>query len=269
MEAEDVRGQTELVFTHPEPTLVEVAVQSVCLEPTNHHPVLALCGEGLTREEQDRLTALLREWSTMFVAHGENFGWTSAVLHQIPTGDAPPVWERHRPIPPSLYAELRDLFSRYAVAVPTRDQSAVTTAKALWEAFVQTCGYPERFLSDQGGAFESELWPGQPVYSVRPEGKDGPIRTLDRNNLRPCPDGLQESPLPTATEPQVELEVPEPFLPLWWPLWNLRSPVVQEVLEPVASVPAEQTDRAFVCSKYFATTPRREKPKLLSSFLEV
>lgn len=39
----------------------------------------------------------------------------------------------------------------------------------------------------------SQLRPGQPVYIVHPEGKDGPIRTLHRNNLRPCPDGLQNS----------------------------------------------------------------------------
>lgn len=107
--AEDVRGQTELVFTHPEPTVVEVAVQSVCTEPTEDHPVLPLQGEGLMKKEQERLAALLRKWSTVFAAHEDDFGRTSAVLHQIPTGDAPPVRERHRPIPPSLYAELRSL----------------------------------------------------------------------------------------------------------------------------------------------------------------
>lgn len=47
---------------------------------------------------------------------------------------------------------ITDLFSRYAVAVPTQDQSAITTAKALWEAFIHSFGCPERFLSDRGGA---------------------------------------------------------------------------------------------------------------------
>ena len=35
----------------------------------------------------------------------------------------------------------------------------------------------------------SQLNVDQPVYVVRPEGKDGPTRTLYRNNLRPCPGG--------------------------------------------------------------------------------
>ena len=50
-----------------------------------------------------------------------------------------------------------DLFSRYTVAVPTRDQTTHTMVKALWGAFIQTFGFPERILSDRGGAFESEL----------------------------------------------------------------------------------------------------------------
>ncbi|KAJ8254743.1 hypothetical protein GJAV_G00196890 [Gymnothorax javanicus] len=91
VDAEDVRGQSELVFTHPEPTVVEVAVQSVDTKPTEDHPALALQGEGLTKEEQDRLATLLRKWSTVFAADEDDFGRTSAVLHRIPTGEAPPV----------------------------------------------------------------------------------------------------------------------------------------------------------------------------------
>lgn len=52
---------------------------------------------------------------------------------------------------------ITDVFSRYAFAVPTRDQSALTTAKALWKNVIQVFGCPERIHSDQGGAFESEL----------------------------------------------------------------------------------------------------------------
>lgn len=39
----------------------------------------------------------------------KDFGQTSAVLHSIPTGSAPPRQECCRPIPPSLYSELKGL----------------------------------------------------------------------------------------------------------------------------------------------------------------
>lgn len=41
VDAADVRDQAELVFTHPEPTVVEVAVQSVGTMTAEDHPVLA------------------------------------------------------------------------------------------------------------------------------------------------------------------------------------------------------------------------------------
>ncbi|KAJ8006746.1 hypothetical protein DPEC_G00110420 [Dallia pectoralis] len=36
----------------------------------------------------------------------------------------------------------------------------------------------------------AQVQPGHPVYSIRPEGKNGPTRTIHRNNLRHCPAGL-------------------------------------------------------------------------------
>ncbi|CAJ1087311.1 unnamed protein product [Xyrichtys novacula] len=50
-----------------------------------------------------------------------------------------------------------DLFTRYAWAVPTRDQTAETTVKALWTQIIQPFGCPARFHSDQGPNFESGL----------------------------------------------------------------------------------------------------------------
>ena len=50
-----------------------------------------------------------------------------------------------------------DLFTRYAWALPTRDQTAHTTVQALWSRIIQPFGCPARFHSDRGPSFESAL----------------------------------------------------------------------------------------------------------------
>ncbi|XP_068122518.1 uncharacterized protein [Hyperolius riggenbachi] len=50
-----------------------------------------------------------------------------------------------------------DHFTKFAVAIPTRDQTAVTAAKHLWNDFIQTYGCPQRIHSDQGPCFKSRL----------------------------------------------------------------------------------------------------------------
>uniref|UniRef100_A0A3B3DC26 Integrase catalytic domain-containing protein n=1 Tax=Oryzias melastigma TaxID=30732 RepID=A0A3B3DC26_ORYME len=50
-----------------------------------------------------------------------------------------------------------DLFTYFAWAIPTRDQTAQTTVKALWSHIIQPFGCPARFHSDQGPNFESDL----------------------------------------------------------------------------------------------------------------
>uniref|UniRef100_A0A3B3DWZ3 Gypsy retrotransposon integrase-like protein 1 n=1 Tax=Oryzias melastigma TaxID=30732 RepID=A0A3B3DWZ3_ORYME len=53
---------------------------------------------------------------------------------------------------------MTDLFSKYAQAIPTRDQSAATTARTVYNNWIQKFGCPERILSDRGAAFESSLF---------------------------------------------------------------------------------------------------------------
>ncbi|XP_063952150.1 uncharacterized protein K02A2.6-like [Lytechinus pictus] len=52
---------------------------------------------------------------------------------------------------------ITDHFTKLAVAVPTRDQTARTTAYAFWKHFVMVYGYPQRVHTDQGANFMSKL----------------------------------------------------------------------------------------------------------------
>ena len=52
---------------------------------------------------------------------------------------------------------ITDHFSRYAKAIPTKNQTARTTARLLFDNFVVHYGFPARIHSDQGQTFVSNL----------------------------------------------------------------------------------------------------------------
>ena len=52
---------------------------------------------------------------------------------------------------------ITDHFTKYAVAVPTKNQSAKTTADALFHNFIVHYGFPKRLHSDQGATFQSKI----------------------------------------------------------------------------------------------------------------
>ncbi|KAF3858975.1 hypothetical protein F7725_021374 [Dissostichus mawsoni] len=67
-----------------------------------------------------------------------------------------------------------------------------------------------------------QLRPGLPVFQIRPEGKEGPIKTIHRNHLRPCPFDPPEVP---HHAPEIETNpiFPNLLLPRPLTLWPHKS----------------------------------------------
>ena len=119
-----------------------------------------------------RTLSLLRErffWPSMqYVNNCQNYLKRKATPHVAPLQPIianQPIESVHMDFlsiePPKGNIEnvlvITDHFTRYAQAYPSKTQTAQATAKLLWENFIRYYGFPEKFLSDQGRNFESEL----------------------------------------------------------------------------------------------------------------
>lgn len=108
-----VREGTDVSLTEVSPGVVEVGVvqagwgqdsgEADKLTSTLSH------SDHLSGEQQHQFNQLLAKWRHVFSAHEEDYGHTDIAKHHIPTGDAAPIRERFRPLPPTLYKEMRTL----------------------------------------------------------------------------------------------------------------------------------------------------------------
>ena len=113
VDAADVRGSRDLSLSLSEDGTVEVALVSAeeeGLTRTLPEEMQALADrDDLPGGQREELQAMLMKWMKVFATHDEDFGQTDVVQHQIHTGDAAPIRERHRPLPPSMYKEMKTL----------------------------------------------------------------------------------------------------------------------------------------------------------------
>lgn len=63
--------------------------------------------EGLTPAQFERLAELLSKHREVFSKDDQDYGYTTAVVHDIATGEAPPIKQRHRRIPPQIFQEVK------------------------------------------------------------------------------------------------------------------------------------------------------------------
>ena len=64
-------------------------------------------GVDLSPDQRAQLTSLLAKYHAVFASSDEDYGRTGVVQHHIKTGQAPPIRERYRQIPPHLYKDVR------------------------------------------------------------------------------------------------------------------------------------------------------------------
>jgi transposase InsO family protein len=127
---------------------------------------------------RDRTIALIRSrfyWPGMFQdVERRVAGCRSCILRKAPNqGERAPLVNIHSCQPMELVCidflslepsggyenvlVITDHFTKYALAVPTKNQTAKTTAKVLFNHLVVHYGVPEKIHSDQGRNFESDI----------------------------------------------------------------------------------------------------------------
>ncbi len=139
--------------------------------------IMVGCHDKVGHQGRDRTVSLVRErfyWNTLYKDVNSYVAKCPRCLRRKSTGDKAPM----QPIYVSQPMELvhmdflqiepfkgnvenvlgvTDHFTRYAKAYPSKSQTARATAKLLWDNFIVHYGFPEKFISDQGRNFESQL----------------------------------------------------------------------------------------------------------------
>ncbi|KAG5265670.1 hypothetical protein AALO_G00245010 [Alosa alosa] len=109
LERDDVQAPNQLVLRRETEAVVEVDVRPVSGSLPTCLDTLLQGADGLTPPQSGQLRGVLEHWQKVFSQSEEDHGRTEAVYHTIPTGDAAPIRQRYRPVPPNLYNELRTL----------------------------------------------------------------------------------------------------------------------------------------------------------------
>lgn len=92
--------------------------------PSVHEQIDALEVTGLSAEEQGRVRALLKDYSSVFSAHDGDLGCTNLVTHDIPLLDDTPVKQRYRRIPPSEYEAAKEHIHKLLEAQIIKESSS-------------------------------------------------------------------------------------------------------------------------------------------------
>ena len=152
-------------------------IQQLVLPKVYHRTVLQALHNDVGHPGRDRTISLIRErfyWPRMTA---EIEKWTSecrrCLLRKSPTNNRAPLVNIVTTYPLELvcmdYLTLEpakgvgnvlvitDHYTKYALAVATKNQTAKTTAEAFYEHFITHYGIPTRIHSDQGANFESEI----------------------------------------------------------------------------------------------------------------
>ena len=135
------------------------------------------CHDQVGHLGRDRTLSLLRErfyWPSLYkdaIEHLDSCRKCKLRKSRVPRAELVPI-QASRPMEPVHLDYLclepckgqvenvlvvTDHFTRYAQAFPTKSQTAKATAKVLWHNFICHYGFPEKFISDQGRKFESQL----------------------------------------------------------------------------------------------------------------
>lgn len=63
--------------------------------------------QGLSNAQCHKLKELLGKHQGVFWKSDLDLGYTTSVTHSIPTGDAPPIKQRHRCVPPQIFQQFK------------------------------------------------------------------------------------------------------------------------------------------------------------------
>lgn len=87
---------------------VETALTQAEGGETEQLPVpVQLSLEGLSPIQCHKLRDVLAKYQDVFSKSDSDFGYTTSVNHSIPIGDAPPIKQWHRRVPPQVFQQFK------------------------------------------------------------------------------------------------------------------------------------------------------------------